>query len=71
MYVLLKVVLPLLIVYGMIVGFYRLYVLLNDKITGSRTLLQLVGYSLLLILANVILFFGGLLFLFEVYLYLV
>lgn len=71
MYIILKVVLPLLIVYGMIIGFYRLYVLLNDRITGSRTLLQLVAYSLLLILANVVLFFGGLLFLFQLYLYLV
>lgn len=71
MYIVLKIILPLLIVYGMIVGFYRLYKLLNDKIIGSRTLLQLAGYSLLLIAANIVLFFGGLLFLFEVYLYLV
>ncbi|HVF95890.1 MAG TPA: hypothetical protein VM871_01130 [Flavisolibacter sp.] len=70
MEIVLKVLLPLLFVYGMIVGFYRLYVLLNDKITGSRSLLQLVGYALLLILANLLLFFGGLLLLFKAYLYL-
>lgn len=71
MHVVLKVVFPLLVVYGMMVGFYRLYRLLNGKITGSNTLLAVVTYALLLVLANAVSFFGGLLFLFGVYLYLV
>jgi len=70
MEIILKVLLPCFFVYAMVLLFYRLYKLLNDKITGSRTLLQVVGYSLLLIVANVVLFFGGLLLLFEAYLYL-
>ena len=70
MQLVLKVLLPCFFVYVMVLLFYRLYKLLNDKITGSRTLLQVVGYSLLLLLANVLIFFGGLLLLFEAYLYL-
>lgn len=70
MSVIFKLVVTALFVYLMILGFYQLYVRLNDKITGSKTILQLVGYALLLIVANLLLFFGGLLLLFKVYLYL-
>jgi hypothetical protein len=65
-----KLLVSALFIYLMVLGFYKLYVLLNDKITGSKNILQLVGYAMLLIVANLLLFFGGLLLLFEVYLYL-
>ena len=70
MSVIFELVVTALFVYLMILGFYKLYSRMNDKITGSKTILQLVGYALLLIVANLLLFFGGLLLLFEVYLYL-
>jgi hypothetical protein len=54
----------------MIIGFYKLYRKLNDKIMGSHTLFQLIGFALLLILANSLLFVGGLFVFFKVYAYL-
>lgn len=55
-----KLVLIGLFLYAMINGFYKTYRLLNDKITGSRTLLSVVGFALLLILLNLLLFLAGL-----------
>ena len=65
---LIKVVFPILLAYLMIVGFYRLYRLLNEKITGSNTLTQVLFYALVLFLSCLALFVGGLFTLFKVYL---
>ena len=67
---LLKIVFPILVVFLMIIGFYRLYRLLNEKITGSQTLIQVFSYSLLLFLSCLGLFVGGLFLLFKMYLFL-
>ena len=67
---LLKIVFPILLAYLMIIGFYKLYQLLNEKITGSQTLPQVLGYALLLFVSCLVLFFGGLLVLFKIYLFL-
>jgi predicted PurR-regulated permease PerM len=58
---LLKVVFPILLAYLMIIGFYKLYSLLNEKVTGSQTLMQVLAYTVLLVLSCLVLFFGGLL----------
>jgi ABC-type nickel/cobalt efflux system permease component RcnA len=68
--VLLKVVFPILLAYLMMNGFYKLYNLLNEKITGSQTLTQVLAYALLLFLGCLVLFVGGLLALFKIYLFL-
>lgn len=65
---LLKFVFPVLFAALMVIGFYRLYRLLNEKITGSHTLTQVLAYALLLFLSCCALFFGGLLLLFKIYL---
>jgi hypothetical protein len=65
-----RIVLFCLFSYAMIIGFYKLYRKLNDKIMGSHTLFQLIGFALLLILANSLLFVGGLFVFFKVYAYL-
>jgi hypothetical protein len=46
---------------------YKIYQYFNTKIRGSNTWLELLGYTLLLILANVVLFFGGLYLLVRIY----
>ncbi len=66
----LKIVLFLLFGYGICLAGYKLYVFLNHKIIGSRSLLPLLGYALLLIACNVALFFGGLLLFLKLYEYL-
>ena len=67
---LLKVVFPVLIAYLMIIGFYRLYRLLNDKITGSNTLTGVLFYAFVLFLSCLALFVGGLYALFGIYVFL-
>ena len=67
---LLKVVFPILLACLMIIGFYRLYRMLNDKITGSNTLTQVLFYAFELFLSCLILFVGGLFALFKIYLFL-
>jgi hypothetical protein len=67
---LVKVVFPTLLAYLMIRGFYKLYHLLDEKITGSQTLTQVLAFALLLFLSCLVLFFGGLLVLFKIYLFL-
>lgn len=67
---LLKIIIPVLLALLMIIGFYKLYRALNDKITGSQTMTEVVGYALLLFAGCLGLFFGGLLVIFKVYLYL-
>ena len=66
----LKIVIPVLLALLMIIGFYKLYQLLNEKIIGSQTRTQVVGYALLLFVSCATLFFGGLLVIFKVYLFL-
>lgn len=56
----LKALLFAAFLYAMGLAGYRLYGLLNKKIEGSRTLGQLLFYSLLMIAANAGLFVGGL-----------
>ena len=67
---LLKIVVPVLLAMLMIIGFYKLYRALNDKIIGSQTMAGVAGYALLLFVSCLVLFFGGLLVIFKVYLYL-
>lgn len=65
-----KFILFCVFVYAMILGFLRLYKLLNNKIIGSQTMTGVVGYALLLLAANVLLFFGGLALFYKLYVYL-
>ena len=67
---LLKIIIPLLLAMLMIIGFYKLYRALNDKIIGSQTMTGVAGYALLLFISCLALFFGGLLVIFKTYLYL-
>jgi ABC-type nickel/cobalt efflux system permease component RcnA len=67
---LLKIVFPILLASLMVIGFYKLYHSLNEKITASQTLLQVLGYALILFVSCLLLFFGGLFTLFKVYLFL-
>ena len=46
---------------------YKAYHFLNNKIRGSSNGWELLGFSLMLVLANVVLFFGGLWVLVKVY----
>jgi hypothetical protein len=46
---------------------YKVYQFFNNKVRASNTWLEVIGYTLLLILANVVLFFGGLYLLVRVY----
>ena len=62
-----KLVLIGLFLYAMINGFYKAYRMLNDKITGSQTLLGVVGFALLLIFINLVLFCGGIFVFLKVY----
>ncbi|HEY1020860.1 MAG TPA: hypothetical protein VGE06_01045 [Flavisolibacter sp.] len=62
-----KLVLIGLFLYAMINGFYKTYRMLNDKITGSRTLLGVVGFALLLIFVNLLLFLAGMFVFLKVY----
>lgn len=68
MQIIFKVVFPILIAYLMIVGFYKLYQLLNEKITASQTLTQVLVYASILFISCLALFVGGLVFMFEAYL---
>jgi hypothetical protein len=47
-------------VYLILIGFYRTYKFCNDKITGSTSGWELLGFSLLLIIINIVLLVGGL-----------
>jgi hypothetical protein len=47
-------------VYLILIGFYRAYKFCNDKITGSTSGWELLGFSLLLIITNIVLLVGGL-----------
>ena len=67
---LLKIIVPVLLAMLMIIGFYKLYRALNDRIIGSQTITGVAGYALLLFVGCLVLFFGGLLVIFKVYLYL-
>ena len=67
---LLKIFIPLLLALLMIIGFSKLYQLLNEKIIGSQTMMQVVSYALLLFVGCLMLFFGGLLVIFKAYLFL-
>lgn len=49
---------------------YKAYRFLNDKIRGSESWGKLLGFTFLLIVANILLFFGGLYLLIEVYAFL-
>ncbi len=55
----------------MVLAGYKAYYYLNNKIEGSKTGWELLGFSLLLIAAYLILFFGGLYLLIKVYVFLV
>lgn len=66
----LKFVLFCLFVYAMAIGFYRVYRLLNEKIIGGQTLLQVLGFAVLLIVANLFLFTTGLFLFIKLYDYL-
>lgn len=63
----LKLFLFCLFVYGMIIGFYRLYKALNARIIGANTMAGVAGYALLLICANLVLFFGGIVLFYQLY----
>lgn len=67
---LLKIIVPVLLAMLMIIGFYKLYRALNDKIIGSQTMAGVAGYALLLFFGCLALFFGGLLVIFKTYLFL-
>jgi hypothetical protein len=56
----LKFVLLAFFVYLIGMGFYKAYKFCNDKITGSSSGWELLAFSLLLIIINVILLVGGL-----------
>jgi hypothetical protein len=56
----LKVVFLSFFVYLILIGFYRAYKFCNDKITGSSSGWELFGFSLLLIVINIVLLVGGL-----------
>jgi Ni,Fe-hydrogenase I cytochrome b subunit len=68
---LLRIVFPILLACLMAIGFYKSYRLLNEKISGSQTLGKVLGYAFLLFLSCLILFFGGFLLMFKIYLFLV
>jgi ABC-type nickel/cobalt efflux system permease component RcnA len=65
-----KIFVPVLLALLMIIGFYKLYRALNEKIIGSQTIMQVAAYALLLFAGCFLLFFGGLLVIFKVYLFL-
>jgi hypothetical protein len=56
----LKFVFLFFFVYLIAIGFYKAYKFCNDRITGSSSGWELLGFSLLLIIINAILFVGGL-----------
>jgi hypothetical protein len=56
----LKFVLLSFFVYLIAMGFYKAYKFCNDKIAGSSSGWELLGFSLLLIVINIILLAGGL-----------
>ena len=70
MLTILKLVLFGLFIYVMLIGFYRAFRLLNVKITGSRTFLQVIGYAMLLIVLNLLLFFAGIYLFLKLYMFL-
>ncbi|HVG41328.1 MAG TPA: hypothetical protein VM888_06930 [Chitinophagaceae bacterium] len=49
---------------------YKAYIYFNNKITGSKNGWQLLLFSFLLILINIIIYFGGLWALIKVYTFL-
>jgi flagellar biosynthesis protein FlhB len=63
----LKLVLFFLFLYFMINGFYRLYRFLNKRIMQSPSPLGVLGFTLLLIVVNVLLFCAGLVVFLKVY----
>jgi hypothetical protein len=63
----LKFVLLSFFVYLIAIGFYRAYKFCNDKITGSSSGWELFGFSLVLIIINIVLLVGGLYALVEVF----
>ena len=67
---LLKVVFPVLLAIIIIIGFYRLYGLLNNKITGSHTLSGILFYAFILFVSCLTLFIGGLFVQLQIYVFL-
>lgn len=66
-----KLLLFLIFFLSMALAGYKAYRYLNHKIEESKSGWELLGFSLLLIAAYVILFFGGLYLLIKVYVFLV
>ena len=63
----LKFVLLSFFAYLIAIGFYNAYKLCNDKITGSSSGWELVGFSVLLVVINIVFLVGGLYALVEVF----
>ena len=66
----LRLVLFLSFFFGVAVAGYKVYRRLNERIVSSHSGWQLLGFSLLLIAVNVLLFFGGLFLFLKLYEYL-
>lgn len=56
----LKLILFFIFFFAIIIGFYKTYKYYNEKIEGSSSGWELLGFSFLLIVINVVLFFAGL-----------
>ncbi len=66
-----KLILFLIIVGMMLISGYYSFIFLNRKINESNTGWEITGYSVLLFVINLLLFFGGLLLLIRIYAFLV
>lgn len=62
-----KLIIFLVFFFSMGIGFYKTFIFLNGKIKGSQTAWQLLGYSVLLIAVNLLIYFGGLYLLIVIY----
>ena len=63
----LKFVLLSFFAYLIAIGFYKAYKFCNDKITGSASGWELLGFSVLLVVINIVFLVGGLYALVEVF----
>jgi hypothetical protein len=63
----LKFVLLSFFAYLIAIGFYKAYKFCNDKIIGSSSGWELLGFSVLLVVINIVFLVGGLYALVEVF----
>ena len=66
----LKIALFFIFFFSIAIGGYKAYKYCNEKITGSSNGWKVLSFSLLLIVINLFLFFGGLYTLISVYTFL-